>query len=598
MRNHLYRLLLLLLLDIVLLVAFVSFIWFDNAINRGITYTPDPNSQPIAWADAGPQIGVNVFNLHLEPDPTAVTRTLQLADELGVRYVRIQIPWEDIEIHEPGSFEDRRHIEEHGVISAWEKYDRIVALANRLDIELIARLDRPPDWAREEARQHPAFLDGLERDPSSTGPPDNFGDYSAFVYAVVSRYRDQVRFFQIWNEPNLKNEWNWEEPSPEAFTRLLRFGYAAAKEANPDAVILFPTLAPVDGLDKRAPMTEMEYLDRVYKAGGKEYFDVMSAQSYGLGQSPQEHRYVRLRPFDNWTWTRPIDTRADVSRVVLLREVMERHGDSNKAIWISEFGWNSAPDTIPAERRFTWGPPVSEQQKAEYIIEQVERARNEWPWVGVMNIWVLRYGGYLDPDPADPTPYFALVQRNWSLLPAYQQVQTYLEQPAVAGVGAHSWQHPAVEPLDQGQDEGQSQEQSWRLRFSGSRATLVGGLDGDLLQVTLDGQPVNLIRDGTTSGEQTLTTPLLERDFSEGDDTHILEIVAPGSEPPDRFVVARDRPVPWFWQAAPVVLIVLLLVSGPLTLHALFHTIERLSEAIVNRWFVPPQPHPPDTSDE
>lgn len=549
--------LLLLVFDIVLLALLAVVIWFDNALNRGITFSPDPNTIPVRWID-GTQFGVNVYNLHMEPDPEAVTHTLHLARELGVRYVRMQMPWEDVEIHGWGDFEDRRNIETRGIISAWEKYDRIVDLAHELDLELVVRLDRPPDWAREIARERPAFKEGMERDGNSTGPPDDYSDFSAFVSTVVERYRGKVRFFQIWNEPNLKNEWNWDEPDPEDFTNLLRIGYTAVKRANPDAVVLFPSLAPADGLDRRAPMTELEYLDRVYKAGGGEYFDIMTAQSYGLGQPPDEHRYIRVRPFDNWVWTRPIDTRTDVSRLALLREVMERNGDDMKEVWVSEMGWNSAPDTIPPERRMTWGPPVSEQQKADYLIGQIERARTEWPWVGVMHVWVLRFGGYQEPDPADPTPYFSLVSRDWTLLPSYTAIQEYLTQPQVAGVGVHRWSHPAVETVDGG----------WRLRFSGSQAMLIGGLDGALEQVTLDGTNISLERDGTEQGEQLLRTPNVA--YERGNETHVLEIIAPGAEPPSRFVVARDAPVPWLWVLAPAVLFGGLLVCGGATVFVLF----------------------------
>jgi hypothetical protein len=543
-----------------LLLLLGVFTWFDNAANRGITYQPDPTSTPVTWA-AGPRVGVNVYNLHMEPDPAAVTRTLRLAREMGARYVRMQVPWEDIEIHGWGDFIDRRNLETTGAISSWAKYDRIVDLATTLGLELVVRLDRPPDWARRRARIQPEFKAGLERDGNSTGPPDNYSDYSAFVSTVVSRYRGKVRFFQLWNEPNLKNEWNWQEPNPEEFTRLLQFGSTAARAANPDVVIVFPPLAPVDGLDKRAPMTELEYLDRVYRAGGKEYFDIMSAQSYGLGQPPDEHRYIRLRPLNNWSWTRPVDTRADVSRLVLLREVMERHGDGNKAVWVSEFGWNSAPDSIPEDRRFTWGEPVSEQQKARYLVEHIERARDEWPWAGVMFVWVLRYGGYQEPDPADPTPYFALVSRDWEKLPAYHHLQDYLAQPAVAGVGVHPWEHPAVEEISGG----------WRLRFSGERVTLVGGLAGTLEQVTLDGQPTTLERGGLSTGEETHSAG--KRSFitlTTTPSTHTLEIIAPGAEPPSRFVVFRARLLPWFWSLAPAALIGIFLLSSAATVRALY----------------------------
>ncbi|HMQ29545.1 MAG TPA: O-antigen ligase family protein [Chloroflexaceae bacterium] len=434
----------LLALDLLLLVALAAVVWADNAANRGIAFTPAPEPLP-----ARPELGVNLFSLHLEPDPAAVTRTLELTAAMGARYARMQVPWDDLEIHGRGDFEDRRNLEAVGAVSAWDKYDRIAAAANAAGVELIWRLERPPAWARAAAAATPEFQQGLLEDGNSTGPPDDLADYGAFVTAVVERYDGDgagdapggpvVRHFQIWNEPNLKNEWGWAEPLPEEFVELLRVGATAARAASPEAVILFPGLAPTDGLDQRAPMTELEYLDRVYKAGGAAYFDVMAAQSYGLGQPPDEHRYVFLRGRDSWSWRRPIDTRNDVSRVVLLREVMEANGDAETEVWVTEFGWNSAPDSIPPERRLTWGEPVSEATKGAYLVGQLERARAEWPWMGVMNVWMLRYGGYAEPDPADPTPYFALVTRDWQTLPAYEALSAYAADRPPALSPTRSW---------------------------------------------------------------------------------------------------------------------------------------------------------------
>ncbi|GAB4438101.1 MAG: O-antigen ligase family protein [Chloroflexi bacterium OHK40] len=558
------RLALLLMLNALILAAMAAVVWLDNAANRGITFTPGP--EPIPHA-GGPVVGVNLFNIHLEPDPEAVRRSFELAAGMGARFARMQVPWDDIEIHARGDFEDRRNLEAVGAISAWSKYDRIVAEANAAGVALIMRLERPPAWARAVANATPEFQAGLLRDGNSTGPPDNLADYGRFVATVVERYDGDgqddapgsptVRHFQLWNEPNLKNEWGWQEPRPEAFVELLRVGATAAREASPAAVILFPGLAPTDGLDDRAPMTELEYLDRVYKAGGAAYFDVMAAQSYGLGQPPDEHRYVFLRGRDNWNWRRPVDTRNDVGRVVLLREVMEANGDGGTAVWVTEFGWNSAPEHIPPERRFTWGAPVSEEQKGAYLVGQLQRARDEWPWMGVMNVWMLRYGGFAEPDPADPTPYFALVSRDWQLLPAYEALRSFTAAPAVAGVGAHLWSHPAVEPFDSG----------WRVRFSGTSISLVGGLEG-VSAATLDGAPVTLARDNV-AGRQVLSAPALP------DGEHLLEVR--GGPAPERLIVARARPLGWLWDYGPLALVAALALSAGATFATLFPTLDGLA---------------------
>lgn len=533
----LYRRIRLLVPAIALLaLALAAWSWVDNAVNRGVTY--EPPATPVAWADV-PQLGVNAFNIQFEPDPADVTRTLELARDLGAGFVRIQMPWDDVEIHAKGDFEDRRNAGH--VRSAWDKYDFIVAEANRLGLELIVRIDRAPRWARPNDDVDPRFQAGLQENPDSTGPPENYADYADFVATVAARYRGKVRFIQIWNEPNLAYEWSWRIPEPERFVELLRAASIAARAANPEVVIVFPSLSPTDGKEPRkAPMSELDYLDRVYRAGGAPYFDIMSAQAYGLGQPPDENRYIRLRwspatPFNDLD--RPIDSRIDVSRVVMLREVMERYGDSNTAIWISEFGYNSAPERVPEPARSNWGPPVSEELKGAYLVGQLERARREWPWVGVMNVWFLRWGGYREPDPADPTPYFAIVGRDFTPLPAYAALRAYAAGAPVAGAGAHTWSHPAVETISNG---------VWRVRFTGQSLALRSGAP---VEVSLDGAAPVRFNPDVHGGPVTVASGLT-------DDIHVAEIR--GALAPQSFLVGRERPLPWIWTLVPALLIVLL----------------------------------------
>lgn len=544
MRTALTRFSWLALLNALLVAALGVAVWLDNAAFRGIAQYP-PVNQPFPYSD-GPALGVNVFNLHLEPDPAAVDRTFALARDLGARYARMQVPWDDIEIHGRGDFSDRRNAATIGEVSSWAKYDRIVASAVAHGIELIMRVDRPPQWACALGCATPEFQAGLAIDGNSMAPPDDLADYGRFIAILAERYRGQVRFFQIWNEPNLMNEWGWQEPKPADFLALLRVGYEAVKRANPDAVVLFPGLAPTDGLDPRAPMTELEYLDAIYSLGGAAYFDIMSAQNYGLGQPPSEHRYVFLRGRDNWRWDRPIDTRNDVSRVVLLREVMERHGDLATPVWVTEFGYNAAPDRIPPERRFVWGPPVDEATKGAYLAAQIERARREWPWMGVMNVWMLRYGGYAEPHPDDPTPYFALVSRDWQPLPSYTILRDYVKSPAIAAVGVHRWDHPAVTVTADG----------WQVRFAGTGIELRGGAPAAVL---LDGAPVALA-DNALHGLP--------------DAVHTLELR--GGAPPAEFAVARHLPWRPLGDYGPLLLVVALVISSAFTMRAALPLLDHL----------------------
>ncbi len=100
---------------------------------------------PVAPAAVSP-FGVNVF-LEQEADPAKRALVVQMAADAGFHWLRQEFPWEDIEIHAKGDFEDRRH---EPYRSAWDKYDQIVDLAEANGLELIVRLSNPPNWTRSQ----------------------------------------------------------------------------------------------------------------------------------------------------------------------------------------------------------------------------------------------------------------------------------------------------------------------------------------------------------------------------------------------------------------------------------------------------------------
>ena len=59
------------------------------------------------------------------------------------------------------------------------RYDEIVAACEQAGLQIVARLDRPPDWSRQDNSYK-------ER------PPDNPEDYGDFVYAFVARYAGRI----------------------------------------------------------------------------------------------------------------------------------------------------------------------------------------------------------------------------------------------------------------------------------------------------------------------------------------------------------------------------------------------------------------------
>jgi hypothetical protein len=331
--------------------------------------------------------------------------------DAGFHWVRQEFPWEDIEIHGKGDFQDRRN---EPYKSSWEKYDQIVDLADQYDLEIIARLSNPPAWSRAEGNEAGPFA-----------PPDNLDDYGDFVEAAVRRYQGRIRYYQIWNEPNIYPEWGEQPVDPEEYTELLKVGYTRVKEACPECVVISGALAQTIPLGPR-DLNDFIFLQRMYDAGAGEYFDVLAMQGYGLWSGPTDRR---MRP-----------RVLNFSRPLYLREIMVQNGDADKPIWLTEMNWNAPRPDLP-DKNFGF---VTPEQQARYGVLAYQRAQQEWPWVGVVNAWFFKRATDNEQDQA--MYYFRLVEPDFTPMPIYEALKEYMtsEQARVLYPGVHQEDHWAL----------------------------------------------------------------------------------------------------------------------------------------------------------
>ncbi len=306
-----------------------------------------------------------------------------------------------------------RHIEPQKGQFDWSEADRIVKASNAAGIKIIARLDFQPAWARPDG----AF----------NGPPDNYQDFGNFVYAFTQRYsrgsvHGRVHAIQIWNEQNLNREWG-NAPINQAqaadYVRLLKTGYEAAKGADPAMTVISGGLAQT-GTNNNDARPDDVYLQWMYDAGAKDYFDVLGAHGHGY-KAPPSVSPAEAASNPTWGGHRFFVFR----RVEDMREIMVRNGDADKQIWLLEFGWTSDP----VHQAYAWHR-VTEEEKGENLVAAYQWAAKNWaPWIGVMTLWTLPDPGWTqdreeywwaiaNPDGTNRPAFDRLVQaRNLGLLP-------------------------------------------------------------------------------------------------------------------------------------------------------------------------------------
>jgi len=436
---------------------------------------------PVLHTEVNPY-GVNTF-LEQEVELEKRERSMQMIRDAGFGWIRQQFSWEDIEIHARGDFDDRRNMAVTGVISAWDKYDHIVALAQQYGVQIMARLDNPPAWAHADPNA------------GSFAPPDDVQDFIRFAVTVAERYRGQVRYFQVWNEPNIYPEWGEAPVNPEAYTDMLCRTYAALKAVDPEIVVISGALAPTLELSGR-DLNDVIFLERMLQAGAGDCFDVLSVQAYGFFSAATDRR------------TRA--TTITFSRHRYIRDLMVAHGLAHKPIWLSEAAWNpvDAPEVPPdVSAREAYGVTTPEQA-ARYLPEAYAITQREYPYIGVMFTWFFKRAA--DYERGQSWYYFRMVEPDFTPRPVYDSMRAYItgEQPTLYR-GIHppdSWEterHPdaariarADAPFGYAVEIGAGEGMAFRVDGSDIRLHLSAPQDGARLIALLDGNMVGTLEVG------------------------------------------------------------------------------------------------------
>lgn len=195
-----------------------------------------------------------------------------LAREAGFGVIRTDFDWRNIQ---PASNR-----------WAFGTFDTLVNDAATAGLQIL------PILAYENRIANPAYLhlDAWER----------------YVRTTVTRYKDRIPCWEIWNEENIKSF--WAKPSATNYTALLKRSYTTIKSIDPKLEVILGGLAGVP----------YDYIESLYQVGAAPYFDALVIHPYSQPQPPE----AELE-----------------EKIAKVRAIMSTHGDASKPIWFSEIGW-------------------------------------------------------------------------------------------------------------------------------------------------------------------------------------------------------------------------------------------------------------------
>lgn len=312
--------------------------------------------------------------------------------ELGVQWVKQEVDWRDLET-------TRGQIDFTGL-------DEVVSSLKAQNFKILLTISTSPAWARTSIEEN--------------GPPDNPADYATFVGALAQRYAGRVDAYEIWNEPNLRREWNStvHNISPASYIELLRQAYNVIKTADSNAIVVSAGLAPTGFNDGVNAINDRQYLSALYGSGLDSISDAIGVHPNGWANPPDA---VCCTPAAG------VSTHYEDPSFYFLNTLMDYHhimiqnNDVNTPIWVTRFGWGSSEglDTPSATNIFLTYTSLVEQ--ATYVPRGFELG-SELGFVGPMFVYNFN-GCQSENNSISESCYYSLIGEDELPRPVYTAIQ-------------------------------------------------------------------------------------------------------------------------------------------------------------------------------
>lgn len=347
---------------------------------------------PLAWSTATAEAAgvwrgttLNAFGY----GPAAAQQDLDSNQQAGANAVRIDIGWANLEPDADGTI-DAAYV---------AQVDDYIHQAASRGLKVIAIVQGTPCWASSAPESLRQSCDGDWRGRGVAAyPPVRPSDYADAAAYIARRWAPQLAGLEVWNEPNNTTFLRSSNPARD-YALLLEAAYPAIKAAAPGLPVVGGALV----------YSDRDFLEALYAQGIHGSFDAFSIHPYDNPRAAPQYG-PKYHFAEGVPW---------------VREGMVAHGDGDKALWLTEFGWPTCPPAL-----FDWC--VSESEQAGKLTGAFHTAAG-WPYVGAEIIYTLRDPG---SDPANWQDHMGLLRTDYSPKPAWDAFIRALAEPPASPPGA------------------------------------------------------------------------------------------------------------------------------------------------------------------
>ncbi|WP_204787541.1 endo-1,4-beta-xylanase [Paenibacillus oryzisoli] len=162
----------------------------------------------------------------------------------------------------------------------WEKTDQYVSKSKAAGLEVLGVLGYPSRWAATKPTDAIMETSNLAQRPERWVPKDFEGEWANYIYQTVSRYKGEVKYWEIYNEVNFNAESSVAATltgTDAQYMELLEIAYREAKRADPNAQIL--TSGYSDHADN-VKLPTVFFDNAAQYQNGVNYFDIYNVHGY------------------------------------------------------------------------------------------------------------------------------------------------------------------------------------------------------------------------------------------------------------------------------------------------------------------------------
>lgn len=297
--------------------------------------TPAPTESILLTEEPLPTIeeptAIPTLTVEAEPDPVFsagievyyegqdIANIVSHINELDLAWVRVRIDW--------------RHIEPEQGVYNFNELDSLINMFYANNRQILATVTNAPDWARSSSDEN--------------GPPDDLSLFGGFLEALLIRYDTKISAYQIWDEPNLRRNWNCDRKiCDREYIDLVQLASAIIWNNHPTIRVISAGLAPTRFNDSINAIDDRVFLENQLANGLGLFVDGIGVHPGGEANPPDA---TCCQAVNDITSHYENEVFYFLENLRGYHQIVTSYGLIDTPLWVTKFGWGTGEDvTVPS----------------------------------------------------------------------------------------------------------------------------------------------------------------------------------------------------------------------------------------------------------